>query len=125
MPLCSLRFDKRNVNVKYIMLIAVLSTFGTHAVEYDYKTEQLKGALRKGFVISCVPTITSQIERAGLAERISDTQKMLYCTCVGIKIYDDMTAQEVDFAIDKSELPDRKKLARKTYSEECADSELI
>lgn len=41
------------------------------------------------------------------------------------QIYDDMTAQEVDYVIDKSELPDRKKLARKTYSEECTDSELI
>ena len=109
--------------MKYIILLAVSVVSGACASEYDYKTEELKGSLRKGFVMSCLPTVTSQIERAALVDQISQTQIIMYCGCVAIKIYDDLTSQEIEQALAKNELPKRKKLARKTYSEECADSE--
>ena len=110
---------------KVYILLATFIPFGMYASEYDYKTEQLKAELKKGFFTTCLPTITSQIDRAGLAGRISETQKVLYCTCVSIKIFDDMSAQEVSYIMDKGELPGRKTRARKTYSEECTDSEFI
>lgn len=112
--------------IRRFSLVVGISLFATSAVsQYDERTEQLKGGFRKGFLLSCVPTITSQIERAGLAAHISETQKLSYCVCVGIKIFDDFTKREVDAFVDSKELPKRKKLARKGYSEQCTDSELI
>jgi hypothetical protein len=93
--------------------------------QYDKRTEQLKGNFRKGFITTCMPTITSQIERSGLSGYISVTQKIKYCTCVAIKIFDDMTELEIDHMMGGGELPNRKKLARPKYSEQCTDSELI
>jgi len=91
--------------------------------QYDKRAEQLKGDFRKGFLLSCEPTISSQIERAGLADYVSAEQKLAYCVCVGIKIFDDFSGKEVDEFLVTSKLPLRKELARSKYSEECADSE--
>ena len=112
-----------DVTMKYLILLFMFVVNGSHGSGYDPRTEELKGSLRKGFVTTCIPTVTSQIERASLLDQISQTQIMLYCVCVAIKIYDDLTSQEIEQTLTRNELPNRKKLARKTYSEECADSE--
>jgi|TARA_B110000114_G_C15019152_1_gene368152 hypothetical protein len=112
------------VNMKYIILLAVSVVSGACAsAQYDKRAEQLKADFRRGFLISCEPTISSQIERAGLADYVSTEQKLAYCVCVGIKIFDDFSNKEVEQFLITSELPPRKKLARSTYSEDCADSE--
>ena len=75
-----------------IVIMGVSSSAYSESYEWS---EQMKGNYRKGFVLSCEPTIKSQLERAGVLDLIPLTQRIKYCTCVGIKIFDDLTMSEV------------------------------
>ena len=91
----------------------------------SYKVqEQYKGAFKKGFLMTCEPTIKSQFERAGLSAFFSFEERVAYCTCVAIKIFDDLNVEEIEFVNAEGELPPRKKQEREGYSSECFDSEI-
>jgi hypothetical protein len=91
-----------------------------YSESYEW-SETMKGNYRKGFLLTCEPTIKSQLERAGVLGLISSTQRIKYCTCVGIKIFDDFSMREVKSFQKSGELPLRKKNARSGYSNECSD----
>lgn len=111
------------VSVLFIVCLLVIAPLSSFAMSYKAQ-EQYKGAFRKGFFMACEPTIKSQIERAGLSALISFEKRVAYCTCVAIKIFDDLNTEEIEFINAKGELPPRKKQAREGYSSECFDSEI-
>ena len=103
----------------------VLVAAPQYSFAMSYKAqEQYKEAFKKGFLMTCEPTIKSQFERAGLSAFFSFEERVAYCTCVAIKIFDDLNTEEIEFVNAEGELPPRKKQEREGYSSECFDSEI-
>ena len=114
------------MRVVTIGALILLFLFANYAFsEYNQKTEQLKEYFREGFFITCEPTIKSQLQRAGLLDQYTTRNRINYCTCVAIKIFDDLTEEGVNYFWNTGELPIRKKKARPEYSNQCFDSEFI
>lgn len=109
---------------KFYICIIILSVASFASGANDKKTEILKDEFRRGFELSCEPTITVQINRAGLSGEIRKYKKINYCKCVAIKIFNDLTPFEVERFMTTDLLPDRKRLKRSNFSEECASKEL-
>lgn len=108
-----------------IVVACLLVTAPQRSFSMSYKAqEQFKASFRKGFLMTCEPTIKSQFERTGLSAFVSLEKRVAYCTCVSIKIFDDLNTLEIEFINAKGELPPRKKQAREGYSSECFDSEI-
>ena len=109
------------VYVAISLFLASLSfSSKTFSESYEW-SEKMKGNFRKGFVLTCEPVIKSQFERAGMLDFATTTQRIAYCTCVAIKIFDDFSMSEVKSFQKSGELPLRKKKARSGYSNECSD----
>ena len=102
-----------------VFLLALMS-LPCFAESYRWQ-EQMKGGFKKGFLLTCEPTIESQLDRAGILDRISLEQRISYCTCVGIGIFDDFTVNEIKEFIKINQLPMRKQRMRQEFSNRCAD----
>ena len=112
---------KECVYVAISLFLASLSfSSKTFSESYEW-SEKMKGSYKKGFLLSCEPNIKSQLERAGILDLTTQTQRLSYCVCVGIKIFDDLTISEINSFQKTMELPARKKKARSSYSNECTD----
>ena len=106
-----------------LLLSSLCLALEASAESYQWQ-EEMKGSFRKGFLLTCLPAIESQLERAGVLQLFPQEKRISYCTCVGIKIFDDLTLAEIKRLMDSGDLPARKQSARPRYSNECGDSEL-
>jgi hypothetical protein len=109
----------KTLSIGFLILMTTLSS-KTYSDSYEW-SEKMKGKFRKGFLLTCEPVIKSQFERAGILDFATTPQRIAYCTCVAIKIFDDLTMSEVKSFQKSGELPLRKKNARSGYSNECSD----
>jgi hypothetical protein len=98
-----------------MILIFVEVSYGSNTL----RNEQLKADSRSGYFRSCVPTIQSQNERWKLG--LSQQQVMDYCVCMGIKIFDDLTTDEIDQMLNKKTLPERILSKHETFRNECSE----
>jgi hypothetical protein len=109
----------KTLSIGFLIMMMSLSS-PAYSESYEW-SEKMKGNFRKGFVLTCEPVIKSQFERAGMLDFATTTQRIAYCTCVAIKIFDDFSMSEVKSFQKSGELPLRKKKARSGYSNECSD----
>ena len=106
-----------------IKLIVYLTVFviSPSWAEGFLSREQMKDDFKKGFLMTCLPTIKSQLDRAGVLDSVPEEQRISYCTCVGIEIFDDFTLNEINEFERTTELPVRKQKVRQQLSSKCAD----
>ena len=109
----------KKFSIGFLILMISLSS-KAYSDSYEW-SEEMKGNFRKGFLLTCEPTIKSQFERAGMLDFATTTQRIAYCTCVAIKIFDDFSMREVKSFQKSGELPLRKKNARSGYLNGCSD----
>ena len=109
----------KTLSIGFLIMMMSLSS-PAYSESYEW-SEKMKGSYKKGFLLSCEPNIKSQLERAGILDLTTQTQRLSYCVCVGIKIFDDLTISEINSFQKTMELPARKKKARSSYSNECTD----
>ena len=106
-----------------IKLIVYLTVFviSPSWAEGFLSREQMKDDFKKGFLMTCLPTIEAQLDRVGVLDRVSQEARILYCTCVGIEIFDDFTLNEISEFERTTELPVRKQKVRQQLSGKCAN----
>ena len=105
-----------------LIVVSLLALISLPCFAESYRwQEQMKGGFKKGFFLTCIPTIESQLDRAGMLDRVSLEQRISYCTCVGIGIFDDFTLKEINEFSRTGDLPARKQRIRQQFSNRCAD----
>ena len=111
--------DMRNVR-RILTAVCIVISAPSWAEGYKWQ-EEMKGSFQKGFFLTCIPTFESQLDRAGMLDRVSLEQRISYCTCVGIGIFDDFTLKEINEFSRTGDLPARKQRIRQQFSNRCAD----
>ncbi len=84
---------------------------------------QLILGLKKGFMSSCLPTISRQLTSIGMPN--IQHKSGLYCECLGNFYYNDVTKKEyVEIQKNSDRLPNRIIAKRRAIQEHCADTHL-
>ena len=104
------------------LLACVLISSTTAVLASEQISEELKGALRKGHGLTCIPVIEDQFKRMGMNQHY--TKIAQYCTCLGIQYFRDMSVAELKEMQASNSLPKRISRKRSQIQDWCREKHI-